>query len=300
MPSVAASPAPLRRSIPLPGAWSKPVPAHPSVCVRSRPGVSPFNPRFAQRRSASGSDGTVSLRSRTTCRPQGFPLPPGPASAGRTRGGEPALGRLTPRAAREIEIMAQTQKSTPNRPRKTEQRQTFTLELATAICPHEALAANLSRTFGLEPVDFHAIREATEEHMVRSANALVDNLNERAMQIHLQRIVGAYVGSACGAGQFYGQKVSQAQDLTSKLANDDRDEDRGGPSGFEDRAARARSFAAEMGLQAYALLAAAQGAVDAFAQITGEDWKPYEAQRPTNQTVSRQSASTEMAAFSRE
>jgi hypothetical protein len=183
------------------------------------------------------------------------------------------------------------------RSRSTDQRQIYTLELAVAICPHEALAANLSRTFGLEPVDFHAIREATEEHMVRSANALVDNLNERAMAMHLQRVVGSFVASACGAGQFYGQKVSQAKDLTARLANDDRDEDRDGPSGFEDRAARARIFAAEMGLQAYALLAAAQGAVDAYAQMIGEDWKPYEAPRPATEHVSRQSAATEMAAF---
>jgi hypothetical protein len=79
--------------------------------------------------------------------------------------------------------------------------------------------------------------------------------------------------------------------------NDNRDEDRDGPSGFEDRAARARSFAAEMGLQAYALLAAAQGAVDAYAQMIGEDWKPYEAPRSVSENVSRQSAAAEMAAF---
>jgi hypothetical protein len=184
-----------------------------------------------------------------------------------------------------------------NNTRRTAQRQLFTLEYATAICPHEGLANNLSSTFGLEPVDAAAIREATEEHVVRSANALVDNLNEKAMQIHLQRVVAAFVGSACGAGQFFGQKASQARDLTSRLGNDDRDEDRGGPSGFEDKAARARIFAAEMGLQAFALLAAAEGAVSAYAHITGEDWKPYEAPQPPSQGVTRQSAAAEMAAF---
>ena len=83
----------------------------------------------------------------------------------------------------------------------------------------------------------------------------------------------------------------------SRLANDDRDEDRGGPSGFEDRAARARLFAAETGLQAYTLLAAAEGAVSAYAHITGEDWKPYEPSRPNSERVSRQSTAAEMAAF---
>lgn len=192
----------------------------------------------------------------------------------------------------------QTQPGKTNTAR-TEQRQTYTLEYATAICPHEGLANNLSTTFGLNPVDAAVIRENTEELIVRSANELTDNLNAKAMQMHLQRIVGAYVSSACGAGQFYGQKVSQAIDFTSRLANDDRDEDRGGPSGFDDRAARARLFAAETGLQAYALLAAAEGAVSAYAHITGEDWKPYEAPRMNSQSVSRQSAAAEMAAFGR-
>ena len=169
---------------------------------------------------------------------------------------------------------------------RTEQRQTYTLEYATAICPHEGLANNLSTTFGLNPVDAAGIRETTEEHIVRASNELVDNLNDKAMQMHLQRVVGAFVSSACGAGQFYGQKVSQAIDLTSRLANDDR-------------AARGRLFAAETGLQAYALLAAAEGAVSAYAHITGETWKPYEAPRMNSQSVSRQSAAAEMAAFGR-
>ena len=52
-----------------------------------------------------------------------------------------------------------------------------------------------------------------------------------------------------------------------------------------------------MGLQAYALLAAAEGAVSAYAHITGEDWKPYEAPRPTSEGINRQSAAAEMAAF---
>lgn len=115
--------------------------------------------------------------------------------------------------------------------------------------------------------------------------------------MHRQRVVGAYVASACGAGQFYGQRVTQARDMTASLANDDRDRDRGGPYGFEDRAAHARLFAAASGLEAYALLAAAEGAVCAFAQITGEAWERYEPSRPNSQGVQRQSAAAEMAAF---
>ena len=67
----------------------------------------------------------------------------------------------------------------------------------------------------------------------------------------------------------YGAKLSAAQDLITRLGNDNRDEDRGGPSGFEDKAARARRFAAEMALQSYALRAAAEGAALAYAEVTG-------------------------------
>jgi len=57
--------------------------------------------------------------------------------------------------------------------------------------------------------------------------------------------------------------------------------------GFESKAARAAAFAAEMGLQASALYAAAEGAVSAFAHITGDDWKPYENAQPAGATEQR-------------
>jgi hypothetical protein len=191
----------------------------------------------------------------------------------------------------------QTQTQTARTNRNTHQRQAYTLEYAAAICPHPGLANNLSATFGLEPVDAAGIRDATKNLIVQSANVLTANLNEKALQMHLQRVIGAFVSSACGAGQIYGQKISQARDMTTRLANEDRDEDQDGPSGFDSRAARARLFAAETGLQAHAILSAAEGAVDAYADVTGETWKPYEAPRLNSQSVSRQSAAAEIAAF---
>ncbi len=187
-----------------------------------------------------------------------------------------------------------TQAAAKSTPRAAPARQPITLELAMAVCPHGALAENLSRTFGLDPVDTAGIREATEEHLALASKELP--LSDKALEMHLQRIVGAYVSSAFGAGQFYTTKVTQARELTMKLANDDRDEDRDGASGFESRAERARVFAAEMGLQAHALIAAAEGAVSAYAHLTGAEWKPYEmpSQAPS---VSRGSAATQLGAF---
>jgi hypothetical protein len=118
------------------------------------------------------------------------------------------------------------------------------------------------------------------------------------MQIHMQRIVGSYVGSAYGAGQFYSKAVTEAKDATAKLANDIRDEDLDGPVGFDSAAQRKREFAADMGIQAHALRMAAEGAVAAYEHIVGESWKPYERQ-PENpgQAVSRQAADLQMAAL---
>jgi hypothetical protein len=182
--------------------------------------------------------------------------------------------------------------------RRQTARPTITFELVQAHAPNAGLAENLSRTFGLEPVDYAAILERTEEHIALAAQALQDALNDKALQIHLQRVVGAFVGSAHGATQFYGTKVTQARDLTMASQNNDRDEDRDGAAGFESKAQRARLFAAEMGLQAHALMAAAEGAISAYVHITGEDWKPYERDaEPRTGTSGRQSADTELAAF---
>jgi hypothetical protein len=174
------------------------------------------------------------------------------------------MGRRTSRAQRKIEIMAsKTRTQTAAKPatRTAQDRKPITLEMALLVCPHATLATQTLP------------------------------LTEKALEKHLQRVVGAYVSSAFGAGQFYSQKVSQAKDLTAKVAN----EDRGGVSGFDSRAERARIFAAEMGLQAHAL-GAAEGAVSAYAHLAGTEWKPYEAPSQTP-NVSRASAAAQMGAF---
>lgn len=181
--------------------------------------------------------------------------------------------------------------------RKPPVRQSITLEAVIARAPHGSLAENLSRTFGLDCPEYAAIREGTEETLVRSANVLRDDLNDKAMEIHLQRVVGSFVSSAFGAATFYQTKVTTARDLTVASQNDNRDEDRDGVSGFESKAERARLFAAEMGLQAYALMAAAEGAIHAYAHIIGEEWKPYEAPLSATGSTSRKSAAEEMGAF---
>jgi hypothetical protein len=172
-----------------------------------------------------------------------------------------------------------------------------TFERAKLLCPNVQIAEKISQSFGLDLPEYEEIRDAHERAVRQTFLAFGDALNDKATSMHFQRLVGSIVASACSAGSFYSQKVTEARDLTSKLANDYRDEDRDAPAGFDSKAQKARKFAAEMAIQAYALLAAADGAVKAYEEVTGETWKPYVASAQGVQTVERKSAETEMSAF---
>ncbi|WGF91062.1 hypothetical protein [Marinivivus vitaminiproducens] len=179
----------------------------------------------------------------------------------------------------------------------TSRSEPITLERTRLVCPDDRIAASIARHFGIELPAYTDIRDMTMTSLIAAADALKDSLNEKALAMHLQRIVGAHIQSAYHAGQFYGRKVSEARDVTAKGANDDRDEDRGGVAGFDSRAERVRTFAAQIGLQAYAQLAAADGAVAAYAHAVGEPWKPYVSDVPPTAQVDRQAAQAQIAAF---
>ena len=86
--------------------------------------------------------------------------------------------------------------------RSSQSRQAITLELVAAHAPSQGLVGRLCSTFGLDPVDYEGIRETTKEQISLSAEALQPTVNETAMKIHLQRVVGSFVSSAHGAAQF--------------------------------------------------------------------------------------------------
>ena len=177
-------------------------------------------------------------------------------------------------------------------------RDPITFERAVVTCPSVEQAETIATHFGhVEPVAYEHIRETTKTSLIQQADALNDNLNEKALDMHMQRIVAGYVNSAFGAGQFYGDKKRQAQDVSSALYNDYRDEDRDGVAGFESKAERARNFAATAALQAFALLATAEGAVQAYEHVIGSSWKPYVASQPATQRVDHQAAQAQLAAL---
>jgi hypothetical protein len=177
-------------------------------------------------------------------------------------------------------------------------RKGTTLEMVRLACPDAAQTSLIAESFGRPILDSDGIRDLHEKFLIDTAAALDEGLGERAMQIHLQRIVGAFVGSAHGAGQFYSRAVSEARDATAKAACDDRNEDVDGPVGFDSAAQRKREFAADMALQAHALRMAAEGVITAYQHAVGESWKPFE--RPVEnpgQSVDRKAAALQMASL---
>lgn len=194
--------------------------------------------------------------------------------------------------------MAKPATSNRSTARSAQSRRGTTLEMVRLSCPDAIQAHKIAESFGTAIVDSDGIRSLHERLIVETAESLSEGLGEKAMQIHLQRIVGAFVGSAHGAGQFYSRAVTEARDATAKASNDARDEDLDGPVGYDSGAQRKREFAADMGVQSHALRMAAEGAVAAYEQVVGETWKPFD--RPVENpgaSLDRKAAEAQMAAF---
>ena len=182
-------------------------------------------------------------------------------------------------------------------------RQPMTLERARALAPHLGLMENIARSFPLDAMSqetaeevYNELRDTMRTQIKAQADILSVVLSKQAMKLHLQRIVGAYVASAIGAGTYYQSRVTAMRDMHSAVANDDRDEDREAPAGFMSKLERARQFAADTAAQAFALLAVADGAVAAYEDATGDKWKPYDSPSQA-QPVSKQAAAAQLAAF---
>ena len=182
-------------------------------------------------------------------------------------------------------------------------RQPMTLERAMALAPHLGLMENIARSFPLDAMSqetaeevYNELRDNMRTQLKAQADILSVVLSKQAIKLHLQRIVGAYVASAIGAGTYYQSRVTAMRDMHSAVANDDRDEDREAPAGFMSKLERARQFAADTAAQAFALLAVADGAVAAHEDATGDKWKPYDSPSQA-QPVSKQAAAAQLAAF---
>ena len=185
--------------------------------------------------------------------------------------------------------------ASPARPRPRDaSREVVTLETALRFAPTDDVSHKICKVFAMDPVPMAEIRETVEEHLV--AQSRIMPLTEKNMEMHFQRVVGQYVGSAVSAARFYDTKRHAAREMASQF-NELRDEDRDGASGFESKLERAQAFAAEMAWQSLATLAAAEGAVSAYSNITGSEWKPYVGSTQPSATVSAQAVAARTSAF---
>jgi len=172
-----------------------------------------------------------------------------------------------------------------------------TIEMARHLCADIKAATSISNAYALDLPDFDRIGDRHSAVVNASAEAFNGALNERALEMHCQRLVGVFVSAAVNAGRFWSEKVSEASRLITSLQNMDRDEDQDGIAGYETKAERALQFAADMGLQSYAMLAAAEGAIIAYKELIGSDWKAYIAPVEGPATTERRSLAEQLAAI---
>jgi hypothetical protein len=193
--------------------------------------------------------------------------------------------------------MATNRKASPRSAKSTKPaaNRPVSFEQAALLCPTEGQAERVAEKFGLTLPDYQAIRKLHARTLLEMADGFAGALNDKATQMHFQRIVGSLVSSAVGAGRFYSEKVSEARAAAARSADGRREPD--APVGFESRALRVAEFAADMAMQAFALLAAADGAVQAFKEITGDDWVAYQAHDEAQGGLQQRSLKTQLSAF---
>ena len=180
---------------------------------------------------------------------------------------------------------------------RPQSRPTRTLEHAREFCPSEHEVDRIADAFGLDQIDPAVIRTSTRNHLTQLVQPIADHMTETGLKVFLQRLVAGFVDSACRTGEFYDAKVAEARRANAKLHCEDRDEDLPGVAGFDSRAQRTREFAAKLAMQAMALLAAAEGAVQAFEHLTGDTWRPYTP--PPAVGLDRRAGEVQLAAFGR-
>ncbi|HXZ16901.1 MAG TPA: hypothetical protein VEH77_13155, partial [Roseiarcus sp.] len=120
---------------------------------------------------------------------------------------------------------AKSMKPAPNRP--------VSFEMATLLCPTAVQAERVAEKFGLTAPDYEAIRELHARALHDMAGGFAGALNDKATQMHFQRVVGSLVSSAVGGGRFYSEKVTEARTAAARAADGGKEPD--APAGFDSR-----------------------------------------------------------------
>ena len=177
-------------------------------------------------------------------------------------------------------------------------QQPFTLERSALTCPTLDRMSRLASMFGFTVPDIAELQETAEECVGKLGNLLVASLGARGeigTSMSLQGYVEAFVVRACLACEMADAKASNVRNAVSKF-NAERDEDRDGPSGFPSYIENMMDFGAQLALQGFVAHYMAEGAVSAFAHVTGEDWKPR-ARKAASAPLDERAAAARLAAF---
>ncbi|MBR0560533.1 hypothetical protein [Neokomagataea anthophila] len=166
---------------------------------------------------------------------------------------------------------------------RTQKNSAPTLADVLNLIPTEGQIAKIVPAFGLETIDpdeitgagANLIRDQYTLFSPHLVSIIREEQNFMGLKMHLDRMVDGIVRSAFGSAQFYEKHRAIAKDAADSFANEDRDEDRMGVDGGENRVIGLRRIAAENGAKAYALACLAQGACAEYETLMGEAWKPY-------------------------
>ena len=174
----------------------------------------------------------------------------------------------------------------------------FTLERSAQTCPSFDRMSKLEDMFGLAVPDAAELREKAEEAIGSLGTLLVAAHGaggEVGTSMSLQGYVEAFVVRACLACEMADAKASNIRREVSKF-NAQRDEDRDGPSGFPSFLDNMMEFGARLALQGFVAHYLAEGAVSAFAHVTGEEWKPR-TRKAASAPLDQQAAAARLSAF---
>lgn len=195
-------------------------------------------------------------------------------------------GKLSPKRVQQFQqTQARMQVSSP------------TLADVLRLTPNDDQIGNMIPVFGLESVDpveltglgSNMLRDQHDALRPVLVSLIRGEENTTALRMHLDRLVDGLVRSAYGSANFYESRRMIAKDARDQWANESRDADRMGIDGGENRVDGLRRIAAENGMKAYALACIASGACSAYAELIGEDWKPYQGKQSTR-TLTQEAA----------
>ena len=141
---------------------------------------------------------------------------------------------------------------------KRETRTPVTFETAAQLCPHQGVAENVAQAFGLIVPEYDAIRTGAHDRRQahgRGLRRLPQRQGDRhALPAHCR---GPRLLRSRGRPLLL--RKGHSGPRRHRPGRRGGDDEHGAPIGLESRAQRTREFAADMAMQAFALLAAAHG-----------------------------------------